>query len=71
MMSCNDLNLFDECAGEYVHMCPQKEQCTSSSRGDNKMYTPGTTANSQRTSTEINKIFTFAKVRIVVIQVIL
>ena len=24
MMSCKNLNLFDECAGEYVHLCPQR-----------------------------------------------
>ena len=26
----NGLNLFDECAAECVHLCPQKEVCTSS-----------------------------------------
>ena len=41
------LNLFDECAAEYVHLYPQEEEWTSSSWGDSKMYTPGTVANSQ------------------------
>ena len=41
------LNLFDECAADFVLLCPQEKECTSSSWGDSKMYTPGTIANSQ------------------------
>ena len=46
-MAEKGLNLFDECAAEYVHLYPQEEEWTSSSWGDSKMYTPGTVANSQ------------------------
>ena len=28
-MAEKGLNLFDECAAECVHLCPQEEQCTS------------------------------------------
>ena len=45
-MSDKGLNLFDECAAECVHLCPQEELCTSSSWGDNKMYTHGAIVNS-------------------------
>ena len=38
---------------------------------DSKMYTPSTMANTQRTSTKINKNGAIAKVRILVEQVIL
>ena len=31
MMSDKGLNLFDECATEYVNLCPQEEERTSSS----------------------------------------
>ena len=65
-MSDKGLNRFDECAAECVHLCTQEEQCTSSSWGDNKMYTPGTIANSQRTPTKINKNVAIAKVNILV-----
>ena len=41
------LNLFYECATERGHLCPQEEECNPSSRGDGKMYTPGTIGNSQ------------------------
>ena len=41
-MSDKDLNLFDDCAAERVYIYPQKEECTSSSWGHCKMYTPGT-----------------------------
>ena len=37
-------NLSDECNGECLHLCPQEEECTSSSWGDSKTYTPGTVA---------------------------
>ena len=43
------LNLFDECAAECVDLCPKKEERTSSSCEDGKIWTPGTIANSQRT----------------------
>ena len=66
-----DLNLFDECVAECVHLCPQVEECISSSLGDSKIYTPGTIANSQRMPTEINNDGAIAKVRILVEQVIL
>ena len=45
-MTDKDLNLFDDCA-EYVHLCPQEEDCTSSSWGHSKIYAPGILANSQ------------------------
>ena len=70
-MSDKGLNLFDECAAECVHLCPQEEKCTSSSREGNKMYIPGTIANSQRMSTKINKNGAIAKVRILMELVIL
>ena len=56
-MTDKDLNLFNEFAAELVHLCPQEEKCTSSSSGDNKIYTPGTIANLQtaRMSTVLNK----------------
>ena len=65
------VNLFDECVSECVHLCPQVEECISSSWGDSKMYTPGTIANSQRIPNKINKNGAIAKVRILVKQVIL
>ena len=62
------LNLFGDCAAGCVHLCPQEGECTSSSWGHSKMYTPGTVANSQtdRRPTEINKNCAVAKVRILV-----
>ena len=48
-----DLNLFDECVAECVHLCPQVEECISSTWGDSKMYTPDIIANSQRMPTKI------------------
>ena len=30
-MAYQGLNTFDECAGECVHLCPQEEECISSS----------------------------------------
>ena len=62
------LNLCDECAAECVHLCPQEEECTSSSRRDSKMYATGTIANSQtdRTPTKLNKNDAAAKVRLLV-----
>ena len=62
------LNLFDDCATECVHLCPQEEERTSSSWGHSKMYTPGTIAVSQtdRVLAKINKNDTVAKVRTLV-----
>ena len=67
-MTDKGLNLFYDCAAECVYLCPQEEECTSSSLGRIKIHTPGTIENSQtdRTSTEINKNGGFAKVRILV-----
>ena len=65
------LKRFYECAAECVRMCTKREECTSSSLGDSKIYTPGTIANSQRTPTKINKNVAIAKVRVLVEQVIL
>ena len=61
----------DLCVSECVHLCPQVEECISSSRGDSKMYTPDTITNSQRIPTKINKNGAIAKVRILLKQVIL
>ena len=47
-----------------MHLFPQKEECTSSSGGDNKMYTFGSIANSQRMLSEINKSGVVDKIRI-------
>ena len=47
-----------------VHLFPQKEESTSSSGGDNKMYTSGSIANSQRMLSEINKSGVIGKIRI-------
>ena len=49
-------NFFDDCFTECVNLCPQEEECTSSFWGDSKTYTPGTTANSQRTPTKTFRI---------------
>ena len=46
-MADKGLNLFDECAAEFVYLCPKEEKCNCSFCGDSKMYTPGTIANSQ------------------------
>ena len=57
------LNLFDDYAAECVHLCSQEEECTSSSWGHSKMYTPGTVANSQtdRAPTKITKMVLLLK----------
>ena len=67
-MTDKGLNLFDDCATECVYLCPQEEDCTSSSRGCSKIYTSGTLANSQtdRAPTKINKNVAIVKVRILV-----
>ena len=56
-MTDKGLNLFDDCAAECVYLCPQEEDCTSSSLGHNKIYTLSIIKNSQtdRASTEIKK----------------
>ena len=56
-MTDKGLNLFDDCAAECVYLCPQEEDCTSSSLWHNKIYTLGIIKNSQtdRAPTEIKK----------------
>ena len=56
-MTDKSLNPFYDCAAECVLLCPQEEECTSSSRWHSHMYTPGTIENSQTASepTKINK----------------
>ena len=63
-MADKEFNLSDECAARCVHLSPQEEKCTSSSRGDSKMYISCSIANSQRMLTEINKSGAKAKQRI-------
>ena len=60
------LNLFDDCAAECVYLCPQEEECTSSSWGHSKVYTLGTMENSKtdRAPTEIDKLGAAVKERI-------
>ena len=57
------LNFFDNLWPD-VYICPlrkksapllQEEECISFSEGNNKMYTSGSIANSQRMITEINE----------------
>ena len=52
----------------YIYLCPQEEECNSSSWRHSKIYTPGTIADSQtdRAPTEINKNGAVVKVRILV-----
>ena len=45
-MADKGLYLFEEYAAECVYLCPHEKKYISSSRGDSKMYTPGTIANS-------------------------
>ena len=65
-MTGKGLNLFDDCADECVYLCPQEDECTSSSWGHSKIYTLGTIANPQtdRAPTEINKNGAVVKSRI-------
>ena len=42
------LNVFDDCAAECVHLCPQEQEFTSSFWVHSKIYTLGTIPNSQR-----------------------
>ena len=64
----NGVNLFDGCATEWVYLCPQEKECTCSSWGHNKMYTPRTIGNSKtdRASTKIKQNGAVVKVRILV-----
>ena len=48
IMTDKGFNLFYECAARCVHLFPQEEECTSYFRGDSKMYTSSSIANSQR-----------------------
>ena len=63
-MRGKEFNIFDECGARFVHLFPQKEEYTSSSWGDSKMYRSGSKANSQRMLTEINESDTIVKIRI-------
>ena len=63
-MTDKGFNPFDECATRCVHLLPQKEECTSLSWGDSKMYTSSCIANSQKMQTEINESGTTAQIRI-------
>ena len=63
-MTDKGINLSDECAARRVHLFPQEEDWTSSSWGDSKMYTSGSTTNSQRMPTEINESDAIVKIRI-------
>ena len=65
-MTGKGLNLFDDCADECVYLCPQEDECTSSSWGHSKINTLGTMANPQtdRAPTEINKNGAVVKSRI-------
>ena len=56
-MAGRDLLFFDECAAKCVHLSHQEEECSAFSLGDRgTIYTSDTIANSQRMSTEINKM---------------
>ena len=50
----------------YIYLCPQEEECASSSRGYSKIYTPGTIVNLQadRALTKINKNGAVVRLRI-------
>ena len=66
-MTDKGLNVFDDCAAECdIYLCPQEEECTPSSRGYSKIYTPGTIANLHRgrVLTKINKNGAAARSRI-------
>ena len=67
-MTDKGLNLFDDCVAECVYLCPQEEECTSSSWGQSKISSPGTIANSQtdRAPTEIKRNGAVVKVRTLV-----
>ena len=57
-------NLSDKCASRCVYLSPEEEGCTLSSCGDNKTYTTGSLANSQRMLAEINESNVVAKTTI-------
>ena len=57
---------FDECAAICVHLFPQKEEQTSSSRSESKMYISGSIANSERMLTDINESGVITKISICV-----
>ena len=63
-MTDKRVNLFDECIARCVHLFPEEEECTSSSRGESKMYTSGSVENSQRMLTEINESGVITKISI-------
>ena len=69
-MSDKDLNLFDEYATECVHLCPQEEECTSFSWGDNKNIRSWHHSKFTEDA-NLNKNGAIAKVKILVEQVIL
>ena len=62
------LSFFYDSAAECVYLCPQEEECTSSSWGYSKIYTPGTIADLQadRALTKINKKRAVVGLRILV-----
>ena len=57
------LNLFDKCTARCVNLSPQEKECTSSSWRDSKMYTSGSTTNSQKMLNEISESGAIAKIR--------
>ena len=57
-------NLFDKFASRCVYLSLEEEGCTLSSWGDNKTYTTGSLANSQRILAEINESKAVAKTTI-------
>ena len=63
-----DLNLFHGCAVECVYLCPQEEECASSSWENSKIYIPGAIENSQtdRAPTKIDQNVAVVKVVILV-----
>ena len=63
-MTDKGFNLFDECAARGVHLLPLEEECSSSSWGDNKMYTSCTLPILQRMLTEINESGVITKISI-------
>ena len=70
-MADKGLKIFDECAATCMHLCPQKEECISSSWGQSKTYTPSTVTNLQRIPTKIIENGAIVKVIIFLEQVIL
>ena len=62
-MTNKEFNLFDECASRCVNLSPQEKESTSSSWRDNKVYTSGSIASSQRMLTEKNESGAIAKTK--------